>query len=343
MVAYPLRQLDADPLDRGTVARPRQDAQWCERIVRRHARTFSLASYFLPPHKRRAAFALYAFCRLADDLVDLAETRARGVLERQLRSYEQALRAAVAGRPSGPVFRELAWAVETFGVPLAVLEELLAGVARDLTPARYESWDELGKYCEGVASTVGEMCTHVFGVRGGPAARERALRYARTLGVAMQLTNVLRDVGEDARRGRCYLPEEDLVSFGLAPDEVLALPAGLATDGRWQAFMGFQVARARALYAAAAPGITLLEADAQPCAAACSTGYEAILGALETIGYDSLSTRARVGHLGRAAILWEVWRTARREPLAPTTHDGPAVAWAPIGLPSPTCLTRSLA
>ena len=322
----------------------RDDAQDCARIVRLHARTFWTASIFLPPEKRRAAFALYAFCRLADDLVDTAARGETAAAARGLADYERLLEAALAGRPSDAVFRELAHVVRRYHVPADVLRELLAGVACDLTPARYRDWAELGRYCEGVASTVGEMCTWVFGVPDGAAARQRALRYARTLGVAMQLTNILRDVGEDARRGRCYLPEDELASVGLDPRQVLAAGAAgdgvLARDARWAELMRFQVARARALYDAAAPGIFLLAPDSQRCASACATGYAAILGAIEARGYDTLTARARVGQWQRAGIFWRVWR---QPPVPPTSEvgDGPAVSWAPDAPLS--ALTRTMA
>lgn len=313
------------------------DARACGRIVREHARTFWTASLFLPAAKRRAAFALYAFCRLADDLVDVAAVGDAPAGARSLAAYERRLEAALAGRPADAVFRELAGVVRCYAVPPDVLRELLAGIARDLAPARYRDWAELGRYCEGVASTVGEMCTHVFGVPGGPAARDRALRYARTLGVAMQLTNILRDVGEDARRGRCYLPEDELAAAGLSVREVLdagdAADRAFAADPRWTGLMRAQVARARALYAAAAPGIRLLAPDTQRCAAACATGYAAILAAIERRRYDTLSARARVGAAERGAILWRVWRGADDRP-APV-GDGPSVSWAPDA-PRPT-------
>ncbi|HKG95114.1 MAG TPA: phytoene/squalene synthase family protein [Gemmatimonadaceae bacterium] len=305
----------------------RDDALLCERIVREHARTFSLASRFLPPGKRRATFALYAFCRTADDIVDAsrasslasgggaaAAAGAAGAA-RRLAAFEAELALALAGRPSTSLFRELHRAVREFDVPTPVLFELLAGVARDLGPVRYRSWPELVRYCEGVASTVGEMCTQVFGTTGGGESRADALRYARVLGVAMQLTNILRDVGEDARaRRRCYLAEEDLEAFGVSRAEVLDAHPSLALDPRWRSLMAFLVGRARALYEAAAPGIALLDPDARQCAAACSMGYAAILSAIERRGYDTLSGRARVGSWARAAILWEVVRSGHGVP-----------------------------
>lgn len=286
----------------------RQDAIECERIVRAHARTFTLASRFLSAPKRRGAFALYAFCRVADDMVDLAHAGAPvPAIAERLTRYRSSLDDAIAGDPRGPIFRELAWTVREFGVPHAALHELLTGISRDLHDSRYRSWCELEAYCEGVASSVGEMCTFVFGVADGDAMRDRAVRYARTLGAAMQLTNILRDVGEDARRGRCYLPDEDLRSVGLERSDILSRRL-VASDPRWQSLMRFEIARARALYAEAVPGIDMLEPDARRCATACATGYAAILSAIEAIGYDSLTIRARVGTWSRARVLFDSWR-----------------------------------
>ena len=307
-------------------AAPATDAAHCATIVRTHARTFTLASYLLPVEKRRAAYALYAFCRVADDLVDQATPGTEATLAAQLGDYERQLRAALAGRPSGPVFREVAWVSREYEVPPEPLFELLDGVRLDLAPTRYRTWRELEHYCEGVASSVGEMCTHVFGVPGGEEARRRAVRYARTLGVAMQLTNILRDIGEDIHRGRCYLPEEDLAMFGLTPREVLTNP-GLPRDERWRPMMAFEVGRARALYEAAMPGIALLSHDAHRCARACATGYAGILGAIEAQGYDTISTRARITRRARFSVLWDAWRF-RAAPLdTATVGDGPVLRW----------------
>ncbi|MBU6367178.1 MAG: phytoene/squalene synthase family protein [Gemmatimonadetes bacterium] len=306
------------------------DAGECARITRVHARTFSLASRLLPADKRRAAFALYAFCRIADDLVDQADHGDRVALRAQLEAYRQQLRDALAGAPSGPVFRELASVTRRYAVDAAPLFELLDGVERDLEAQRYATWEALERYCQGVASSVGEMCTYVFGVPAGAALLPQAIRFARTLGTAMQLTNILRDVGEDAQRGRCYLPAEDLARFGLATDEVMAgARTGLARDPRWARLMAFEVSRARALYDAAVPGIALLAPDAQGCAAACATGYAGILGAIEAQGYDTLTARARLGRLARVGILWQAWRYRPPVPDLSALRRGPRVEWEP--------------
>lgn len=284
----------------------RSDALQCEKIVRKHARTFTLASYFLPVRKRRAAFAFYAFCREADDIVDSAGFTDRKVVARRLLAHRRELTEALEARPRGPVFREVLWAVREFSIPADVMFELLDGVARDLEPGAYDTWDELEQYCEGVASTVGVMCAHVFGVPGGRTQLKLATDYARTLGVAMQLTNILRDVGEDARNGRCYLPTDELKRFSIEREEVLE--GKIAGDPRWNRLMTFEISRARTLYENALPGIAMLSQDSQRCAAACAIGYAAILDALEHINYDSMSTRASVGTLARIGVLWDAWR-----------------------------------
>jgi len=283
------------------VALAERDADHCASIVRSHARTFALASRFLPAEKRRGAFALYAFCRVADDIVDRPRKSGSSAAV-ELAWFRHNVEHALAGSPEGPVLRELVRTVTRFAVPREVLDELLNGVARDLTPTRYTTWAELSAYCEGVAASVGSMCTYVFGVPGDGADRARAIGYARTLGIAMQLTNILRDVGEDAANGRCYLPADLLAQFGLTTDRVLHDPT-LKDDPRWAQLMRQEIGRARALYGAAAPGIAMLAPDAQRCARACADGYAEILGAIERNGYDSITTRARIGGWRKAGLL----------------------------------------
>lgn len=318
-----------------TTAMALDDAALCAAITREHARTFTLASHLLPAHKRRAAFAVYAFCRVADDMVDLARVGDVGqpasapgnLTADRLAGYGAELELALAGQPRGSVMRELARAIQLHDIPAAALRELLSGIARDLHPTRYANWEALRSYCEGVASSVGEMCMQVFGVDGEGDSRQRAVRHARTLGVAMQLTNILRDVGEDARRGRCYLPEDELDAVGLQVGDVLDAgrrgDASFATNPRWRELLRFQVARAEFLYAAATPGIALLAPDARRCATACSTGYAAILGAIERCGYDTLSRRARVSGMRRMGILWRAWRGTGTTDAAVDLHMPP--------------------
>jgi phytoene synthase len=303
------------------------DARYCELVTQQHARTFSYASRFLPAEKRRAAFAVYAFCRTADDIVD-NPIAGGACAARAIDSYRALLDRALAGAPDGPVFREIAHALNRFAIPPRVLHELISGVARDLGAApQPTTWEDLAGYCEGVASTVGEMCAHVFGVSDTAGSPARAVRYARTLGMAMQVTNILRDIGEDAERGRCYLPADELAAFGLAREDILRGGPTLARDERWRPLMAFQIGRARALYEAAAPGLSMLAADARRCAVACAQGYAAILEAIEKQGYDTLTRRARVPVTTRARLLFHVWRdgAAQAQPLP--NADGPFLRW----------------
>ncbi|MBC8086595.1 MAG: phytoene/squalene synthase family protein [Phycisphaerae bacterium] len=297
--------------------RPMSDEAICARITRKHARTFTAASRFLPAEKRRAAFAVYAFCRVADDYVDEAangQSDATVNLDRHRASFH----AALKGHTSTPLFRELMWTMKRFEVPAAPFDALIQMLEQDLTPLQYDTWAELERYCGGVASTVGEMCAYVFGMPAAPHAQMEALRCARTLGVALQMTNILRDVGEDAGRGRCYLPGEELAQFSMQREEILRGTVS-HQDERWRAFMQFQIARSRELYRMAEPGVRMLDRDAQCCATICATGYAGILGAIERRGYDSLGGRAHVSMTRKAAVMFSAWRNTR---FAPTGRAG---------------------
>jgi phytoene synthase len=286
----------------------RSDALHCERVVRRHARTFTLASYFLPTRKRRASFALYCLGRTAADIIISAMNRKTCV--RTLLGLRRELTEALDGRPRGPVLREVRWAVREFEIPQNLLFDYLDAIDLVFSPAEFATWDDLELHCDRIASIVGAMCSYVIGIPGGDEQEETALDYARTLGVAMQLTSILRDVGANARSGRCYLPDEELVRFSLTREEVLR--PSIANDPRWHRLMTFEIGRARALYEKALPGIALLSSDSQKCAAACAIGYAAILDALEELRYDSLSSRASVGTLARLGVLWDAWRFKSR-------------------------------
>lgn len=279
----------------------------CGSIVRRHARTFALASAFLPLPKRRATYALYAFCRLADDAVDRAGPVGRDAVRESLQVLRRQLDDALAGGSAGPVMHEAAWAIRRYRIPLAPVDELVAGVARDLDPTDYRDWPSLQAYCEGVASSVGELCTHVFGVIGGDEVRVRAIDCARTLGVAMQITNILRDVGEDAANGRCYLPDDALQSAGLTREQIIAGDVDVRSAA-WRGMMRHFVARARMLYREALPGILLLAPDSRRCAQACAVGYAAILEAIEEAAYDTVSTRAHIGFGRKTRLMLSLYR-----------------------------------
>jgi phytoene synthase len=288
----------------------RSDALHCERVVRRHARTFTLASYFLPVRKRRASFAFYCLGRIAGDIPASCGNN-RKAAARRLLSHRRDLAEALDGRPRGPVFREVRWAIREFGVPGDLLFQMVDGVTRDADGVRHETWEDLEQTCEGIAGTIGIMCAQVLGIPGGPRQHDMALAHARTLGVAMQLTNILRDAGTNAADGKCRLPDEELARFALSREEIMANPA-ITQDPRWHRLMTFEIGRARYLYDQALPGVSMLSPDSQRCAAACAIGYAAVLDALEQLRHDSMSARASIGTLARFGILWEAWRFKAR-------------------------------
>jgi len=266
----------------------------CEAITRAHSRTFYLASGLLPPVKRRAMRALYAFCRATDDLVDGSQGGDRRAALAEWR------RLACDPNPPDDRLVALAWAHTRlqYRIPLAYAEQLLDGVARDLEHTRYCTFDDLATYCYGVASTVGLMAMHITGFSGPDA-----VPYAVKLGVALQLTNILRDVGEDWRSGRCYLPQDELARYGLGDDD---LAAG-CTGPRWQAFLTFQIERTRRLYAEALPGVALLHPDGRFAIAAAAELYCGILDDIEDHGGDVFRRRAYVTRREKLRRLPAIW------------------------------------
>jgi phytoene synthase len=268
----------------------------CDAITRTHSRSFFLSSRLLNPEKRAAIRALYAFCRTSDDTVDLAEENAHRALAQWI-----SLVHAPQPPPDHPVL--LAWndTVVRYGVPHALVDELLAGIAMDLTVNRYATFDELWLYCYRVASVVGLISMHIIGYQEGAA------HYAVKLGVALQLTNILRDIGEDGRRGRVYLPLEDLARFGLSDEDILAG----RHDERFRALMRFEIERAHQLYDEAWPGIALLNPDGRMAIGAAAEVYRGILGKINANDYDVYSRRAFVPLLEKLLILWRVRRRVK--------------------------------
>jgi phytoene synthase len=274
---------------------------YCAGLTARHSRSFFLASSLLPPEKRKAIRALYAFCRKSDDLVDNPASHGRGSSRAALAAWG---RQALLLDPSGKDLIALAWtdARQRYKIPYRYAEQLIEGVGRDLDQARYESFEDLAVYAYGVASTVGLMSMHITGYDSLDA-----LPYAVVLGVALQLTNILRDVGEDWRSGRLYLPLQELARFGLSEAD---LAAG-RVDARWRAFMRYQIERNRRLYAEALPGIRLLHPDGRLAVAAAADFYQAILAEIEQNDYDVFQRRAHLSgwqKLRRLPGLWWHWR-----------------------------------
>ncbi|MBL8130455.1 MAG: squalene/phytoene synthase family protein [Anaerolineae bacterium] len=277
----------------------------CKAITAENSKTFFIASALLPPEKRRAVRALYAFCRVTDDLVDRAEGGSDPA-DVRLSLEEWRTRAL---QPHPPVDQPvaLAWA-ETrarFGVPVGYAEQLIDGVAADLTKKRYQTFEELAAYSYGVASTVGLMAMHIVGFN--KADRSRALPYAVRLGVALQLTNILRDVADDWRGGRLYLPLAELEAHGLSEADI----AAGRVDDRWRAFMREQIARTRRLYDEAMPGIAMLHPEGRFAIAAAAELYRAILDDIEAHDYDVFSRRAHLSAWGKMRRLPGIWWRSR--------------------------------
>ncbi|MCX7852851.1 MAG: phytoene/squalene synthase family protein [Caldilineales bacterium] len=274
----------------------------CTAMTAEHSRSFYLASALLPAPKRRAARALYAFCRVTDDLVDRQTEADEADMLRALRDWQ---RRALDDHPDPDDPVALAWADtrHRFRIPRRYAEQLIEGVARDLTQRRYQSFADLTTYCYGVASTVGLMTMHIIGF-AGPAA----IPYAVKLGVALQLTNILRDIAADFAHGRVYLPLEELYDFGIRPGD---LAEGRVTP-RWRAFMRFQIDRNRQLYDEAWPGIGLLHPDGRLAIAAAATFYRHILDDIEAHDYDVFSRRAHVTTWGKWRRLPAIWLATRR-------------------------------
>lgn len=282
----PARRVDAVPADL------QQAYTHCADITSQHSRTFYLASGLLPPAKRMAVRALYAFCRVSDEIVD----RAGGNAEADLDAWR---RRVLSSEPSDdPVVRAWADTRARYHIPQLYAEQLLDGVASDLRRTRYATFTELVEYCYGVACTVGLMSMHIIGFSGVDA-----VPHAIKLGVALQLTNILRDVGEDWRAGRVYLPAEDLRAFDVSEDDI----AGGLLSERWRAFMHFQVTRARQFYAQSRPGIAMLHKDGRFAVSAAGSLYEAILDDILAHRCDVFRRRAHVSPLGKAIRLPLIW------------------------------------
>jgi phytoene synthase len=265
----------------------------CEKLTAHHSRSFYRASGFLSREKRRAVRALYAFCRVTDDIVDCPDCDAPQALS-------EWRRIALAAEPPIDNLVAVAWADmrQRSGIPLRLAEQLIDGVARDLDQTRYATFDDLTTYAYSVASTVGLMSMRIIGYRSAAA-----IPYAIKLGVALQLTNILRDVGEDRRSGRVYLPADELARFDLSADDL----ARGQVDDRWRAFMRFQIKRNRRLYVEAWPGIQMLNEDGRFAIAAAGDLYRRILDDIEAHDYDVFTRRARVSTPRKLLALVNLW------------------------------------
>lgn len=254
---------------------------YCKNVTARHSRSFYLASSLLPRHKQQAVRALYAFCRVTDDIVDKSTGNAQEMLASWCR------RVLTPPEPTEDNLVAVAWAdtQHRYTIPRRYIEQFIDGVARDLQKTCYATFADLATYAYGVAATVGLMSMHITGFCGA-----EAIPYAVKLGVALQITNILRDVGEDWQAGRLYLPTDELERFRLTEADLNAEQV----NDRWRDFMRFQIERNRQLYREAWPGIAMLHPDGRFAIATAARVYQQILRSIEANDYNVFDRRAYV-------------------------------------------------
>jgi phytoene synthase len=278
----------------------------CWEILRVHGKTFHVMAKLLGREQGDAIAALYAFARVADDLVDERPPDADpGEIRAELHRMLALLRRTIDGDAVGPRWLVLGEAVRKYDIPLAPFEDLVRGLEMDLDGCRYRSFADLALYCYRVAGTIGLMITPVAGYQ----KKTPALEHAKTLGAAMQLTNILRDVGEDHARGIVYLPEEDLARFGLSGGD---LPRH-AGEPAFRELMEFEIARARRLYAEGLELIPLMTtARGRAAFRFAADAYGAILDKIRANGYDVITRRASLSLAEKLATIptsaWHAWR-----------------------------------
>jgi phytoene synthase len=270
--------------------------QYCQSKAAASGSSFYYSFLFLPPARRRAITALYAFCREVDDVVD--EISDPGAARSTLAWWVQEIERVYTGAPQHPVGQALAPVVREFGLERALLAEIIEGMRMDLDYNRYPDFATLEVYCHRVAGVVGWLSARIFG-HTDPGT----LDYARNLGLAFQLTNILRDVGEDVRRNRVYVPLDELQRFGLSVDDLL----NLRDDERFARLMQFQIERARACYARALALLPAVDRRAQRPGLIMAAIYRTLLDEIEAGGSRVLRERTALTPMRKLWIAWKTW------------------------------------
>lgn len=271
----------------------------CAEITRRASSNFYYAFMLLPAERRRALYSVYAFCRFVDDIADDDSVREPAQM---LARWREELGEVFGGKPARPISRALADNVRRFHIPRRYFEEVIDGVEMDLTNRRYQSFGELGLYCRRVASAVGLICIEIFGYHN-PATRV----YAENLGLALQLTNILRDVGEDAARGRIYVPLEDLARFGVAEQEILEG----AYSARFRSLMEFEAHRTRAFYREAERALPAEDRPSMLAAEGMRFIYAALLERIVRSDYRVFDRRLSLSATRKLYLVGRAWANAR--------------------------------
>jgi len=267
-----------------------QSYQYCLRVARTRAKNFYYSFVLLSRQQRKAMCAIYAFMRYCDDLSD-EPGASRAAVERWRNELEEALEGRFSEHPVWPAFHHT---VRRFGIPREYFRQMIDGITSDLEPRRIETFDELYGYCYRVASVVGLTIIHIFGFD-----TRSALPLAEKCGVAFQLTNILRDIREDAERGRIYIPAEDLRRFGVTEDD---LRAG-RRDEPFLRLMRFEAARARSYYNESAPLLELVHPRSRSSLLALISIYSRLLERIEGRNYDVFSSRVRLSLFEKSWIV----------------------------------------
>jgi 15-cis-phytoene synthase len=273
--------------------------EYCQQKAAASGSSFYYSFVFLPAERRRAITALYAFCREVDDVVD--ESSDAQLAATRLAWWRAEVANLFAGKAQHPVAKSLQAFKDRFSISQGSLNEIIDGMEMDLTQARYLDWPSLERYCYRVAGVVGVLAAGIFGYRDA-----RTLEYAKQLGIAFQLTNIIRDVGEDARKNRIYLPAEDLKRFGVSAAEILHGEESPA----FQALMEFEAARAKAHYRLALETLPRADRRAQRPGLIMAGIYRALLGEIERDGFRVLAQRTSLTPLRKFWIAWKTWITA---------------------------------
>jgi 15-cis-phytoene synthase len=267
-----------------------QSYDYCRRVARTRARNFYYSFLLLSPQQRKAMCAIYAFMRYCDDLSDDPGAN-RASIDRWSAEMENALEGRFSDHPVWPAFHHT---VRRFGIPHQYFREMIAGVASDLEPRQIDTFEELYRYCYQVASVVGLTIIHIFGFD-----TRSALPLAEKCGVAFQLTNILRDIREDAERCRIYLPAEDLRRFGVSPDD---LRQGRKNDAVLR-LLQFEAARARQYYDESQPLLDLIHPRSRPSLWALISIYSRLLERIVGVNYDVFTRRVRLSPLEKSWIV----------------------------------------
>ena len=267
----------------------------CKKLNSQHGKTYYLATLLLPPAKRPFVHALYGFARYADEIVDdLASTLTDEEKATALKGWgSQAIKDIKSGESSDPVGRALVDTARRFSIPIEYFEAFLNSMEMDLTVNEYATYADLMEYVYGIAAVIGLQMVPVLG-----ALSPEAYESAKTLGIAFQLANFIRDIGEDLERGRIYIPIEDLIHFGVSRED---LHQKILTPKIIE-LIKFQIARVRELQKSAEPGIQMLEPSSRPCIEAASELYCGIVDEVEAIGYDVFNFRAKTSTWRRIKV-----------------------------------------